>query len=213
MRKLAIFDWSGTLSDDRIPVYEAGIQMLKHFERPHDISFDEFYANASLGAVEFLRDHGVEGDTDFLFDHYKKTLKEVLQTGAGPTAYGHTKSFLEHLKNHDYTVAIVSSHPQENLEQESKDYGVDHLLDHIHGNSHNKIASLQTVMHYFNESPENSSYTGDMTHDILAAKGAGTLAIAVTTGYHGKEKLADTRPDFIFSSLEELQSTLYPTSS
>jgi HAD superfamily hydrolase (TIGR01662 family) len=53
-------------------------------------------------------------------------------------------------------------------------------------------------------SPENCIVIGDTVADIHAAKSAGSLSAAVTTGHEGEDNLLKERPDIIFNSLSDL---------
>lgn len=58
-----------------------------------------------------------------------------------------------------------------------------------------------------NVSPENCIVVGDTVADILAARSAGSLSAAVTTGHEDEDNLLKERPDIIFNNISEL--TLY----
>jgi phosphoglycolate phosphatase-like HAD superfamily hydrolase len=55
--------------------------------------------------------------------------------------------------------------------------------------------------------PENMAYVGDMYEDIICARKAGVLSIALDRpegSYHTRTRLLEARPDFIVTSLTEL---------
>ncbi len=56
--------------------------------------------------------------------------------------------------------------------------------------------------------PEDVLVVGDTLHDIACAKGIGAIAIAVATGTTPFEILQQARPDFIFASFENLETSL-----
>jgi phosphoglycolate phosphatase-like HAD superfamily hydrolase len=49
---------------------------------------------------------------------------------------------------------------------------------------------------------------GDTKNDILCAKEAGTLSVAVSTGHYSKEALEHYKPDYLLSNLKELISVI-----
>jgi pyrophosphatase PpaX len=52
--------------------------------------------------------------------------------------------------------------------------------------------------------PNDAAYVGDSWIDVMAAKDAGVMAIAIVGGISPKEKLLQASPDKIISSLDEL---------
>ena len=68
--QLLIFDWSGVISDDRLPVYESNMRLMDK----HDIkrmAFNEWLPQTTMSPREFFRDHGVE-DIEELFEQHKQ---------------------------------------------------------------------------------------------------------------------------------------------
>lgn len=53
----------------------------------------------------------------------------------------------------------------------------------------------------FNPNPERFLIIGDTPRDIQCAKNAGMKCVAVTTGYYGREELAEHKPDVIIDDL------------
>jgi phosphoglycolate phosphatase len=51
---------------------------------------------------------------------------------------------------------------------------------------------------------ERTFYIGDTTGDILEAREAGVQTVAVTWGWHSREKLVAVHPDFLVDRPEEL---------
>ncbi len=61
----------------------------------------------------------------------------------------------------------------------------------------------------FNIDLKNSYSIGDKTSDILAGKRAGCKTILVKTGYGGKDKLFNAKPDFVAKNLSEVIKIIY----
>jgi len=51
---------------------------------------------------------------------------------------------------------------------------------------------------------EQAFYIGDTVGDIREARAAGVRSVAVTWGWHGRERLAAVNPDFLIDTPEEL---------
>ncbi len=197
--RVVILDWSGVVSDDRKPVYASNLLLLDHFGKPR-ISFEEWWARVPPTLPEFLAMHGIKCDRDEAYELYKKCLDEVIAKGLVPTVYPHAREVFEYLHGTGRKIVVVSSHPQENLIQEAKDYGLAPFLLLIRGNSNDKVVGLKAVCKELGEEPGNVIYLGDTDRDIRAAKEAGVFSGGVCGGYHSKKKLATEKPDILLES-------------
>ncbi len=202
-----IFDWSGVISDDRKPVYEANMSLLKHFGKP-TVNFEEWLPKTTMTPIEFLANHGVHGDSEELFGLFKKYLDAAIESGIVPIVYGDAKDTFSYIKNKGVTLAILSSHPSENLAEEAEKYGLKSFLDFVKGSSKNKVDGLKFVCQKMGKIPEKALYVGDTIYDIQAAKGAHLLSAGISTGYHTKDRLLKEKPDFLFNSLSEIKTVL-----
>jgi HAD superfamily hydrolase (TIGR01509 family) len=55
---------------------------------------------------------------------------------------------------------------------------------------------------------DNVYYIGDTPYDVMAAKGAGVKSVSVTTGSYAPDRLSSEGPDFVISSISELDRVL-----
>lgn len=203
--KLVVFDWSGVISDDRKPVYAAGMKMLKHFNKPI-MSFEEWLSKTTMTAVEFLINNGVDERPDKLFDLYKHFLNETIANGTAPIAYPDASNVLNYIKSKGIRTAVLSSHPTENLLKEAESYKIIDMFDIILSSSSNKIQGLKDICSQLNIDIKNVLFIGDTIYDIRSAKKAGVISAGICTGYHAKERLENEKPDFLFTSLSDLKS-------
>jgi phosphoglycolate phosphatase-like HAD superfamily hydrolase len=67
---------------------------------------------------------------------------------------------------------------------------------------------LQLAMRNLEKRPESCCYVGDCPEDIEMGKRAGMLTVAIPSQYPASRKLPDSRPDYIFNSLEEFCASL-----
>ena len=200
-----IFDWSGVLSDDRLPVYESNMILLKHYGKPR-ITFEEWLPKTTLSVREFGPVYNIDVDPDEIFEKYVKTFNEIREKGLHPTIYSDAKEVLQKLSESGKKLILVSSHPEENLKTEARGYGVEKYFSSIIGSQKDKtVAILKTCENLgVTPSPQTVAYIGDTIYDVRAAKKAGVCSIAKTGGYHAKERLQAENPDKIIESLEEL---------
>ena len=95
--ELLAFDWSGVVSDDRRPVYEANMKILKQYGKPI-MTFEEWLPRTTMTPIEFLANHGIHGEPQYLFALYKKYLDDALASGIVPTVYPDAHDVFQHLQ-------------------------------------------------------------------------------------------------------------------
>jgi pyrophosphatase PpaX len=64
--------------------------------------------------------------------------------------------------------------------------------------------SVQKAAYSLGYAPNEVAYVGDTWADVVAAKNAGVLAIAIVGGISAKEKILQASPDVLIFSLDEL---------
>ena len=197
-------DWSGVISDDRPPVYEANM-MLWDVRGIARINRDAFLVESRSSAAHFLREvHGVVDSEDLIFQEYSAAFKKVRESGYPPIVYPDAKSTLEKLINNGYWVEVISAHPIEHILEEAKIFGIDTSYLDIHGSVKNKAQAIYESADNMRIPLPRVAYIGDTKFDIQAAKQAGCVSVGVSTGYHAREVLDAEKPDHLFDSLTDL---------
>lgn len=202
--KVVIFDWSGTISDDILPCYNAGMRVRREFGLPN-MNLEEWKRNLAPTAVDFFKREGVKEDPYKIF----KMFSDFFAEGPNrPKLFDDAKEVLSFLKSRGKTISIVSGHPHTHLQDEVKIFGVGEFLSSVFGSVHDKAEKLVEIAKRLGVKPSEIAYVGDTTHDIHAAKKAGVHSIAITRGYQGGEQLREEEPDFVIDSLEELKDII-----
>ena len=201
--ELGIFDWSGTISDDLDAVHNANNKTLQHFSA-QPISLEKFGRN--FGPInDAYRNLGITPPLKEINKIFKTYFKEE-----SPKIIPKAKETLERLHKR-IKLAIISAHPIEFLIREAIDYGIFYLFDFVDGDIMDKGAAISMLIQYSDLIPEKAFYVGDTTYDILAAKAAGVISIAVLNdgkAYHSREQLESANPDFILEDISELEAIL-----
>ena len=202
---ILIFDWSGVVSDDRMPVYEANMRLLKHYGKPL-MTFEEWLVKTKISPREFLADQGVTENPEKIFEEYIKIYNKVRAEGIHPVVYEGAKETLRKLADKGEKLIVISSHPEKNLRGEAKEYGVEEYFSSFTGNVKDKTETIIEICKTMGvtPSPLNAAYIGDTIYDIQAAKSAGVYSVGISTGYHMRERLLKENPDQVIDSLSEL---------
>lgn len=200
----AIFDWSGTLSDDRLMVYEANLLIRRQHGLP-PIDFETFLAEIKLTAAEAFTAMGISGTKEELQAMYTKAVAHVKELGVHPTAYPDVEDVLGHLTSVGVRTAVLSSHPDEHVRSEAQAFGLGHHFHLIAGDCHDKRTGIWEILEQLGIDDRTSViYIGDTVYDIRAAKLAGVASAGVATGYMNSVRLMMEEPDKLFYSLTDL---------
>jgi len=206
--KMLIFDWSGVISDDRMPVYESNMRVME----AHGIkrmSFEEWLPQTKLSAAEFFASQGLVGDTDTLNKEYSDMLAVVKKDGIQTVVYEDAKTVLEKLSLMGKELIVISSHPQVHLLKEAQSYSIKKFFSKFVGSVKNKAQELSDLCSKEEAAPDKTAYVGDTIYDIQAAKTARVHSIGITTGYHVRERLLAEKPEFVVDSLSELRKLVH----
>ena len=201
--RLVATDWSGVISDDRRPVYEANMAVLARHGK-ETMAFDEWLQRTTLTAVDFFRNQGITADTAVLFEEYRKEYSLARSRGINPIAYPDAIDFFNVISDAGVPAVVISSHPINHLLRESDEYGIRNYITRIYGGIKDKGKSIIDSYTEFGVSQEDTIYIGDTIYDIAEARNAGVVAVGMATGYHTRGRLIDARPDILADSLKDL---------
>lgn len=190
--KLAIFDHSGVLSDDRLPVYEANMVLLERHGGPR-ITMGA-WLNATKASAGDLVQSFVSGVCkENINREYMKVYTDIVSRAVNPIRpemYSGVPDALRALRDEKgLMLAIVSNHPKLNLVRELGEYKILGLFDEISGDPMEKTDRLRMVCDKFGVSPKESFFVEDTIYGLRSGHEAGVNCFGVTTGYHSKKML------------------------
>ncbi|HSW74883.1 MAG TPA: HAD family hydrolase [Candidatus Saccharimonadales bacterium] len=201
-----LFDWSGTISDDRQLVYETNQRLLEAYGRPR-LSLAEWRdGREGWNAGNFLAKE-LNLPIVELYKQFSELLaKTKVELGEPEPYVGAIEAFKR--LSEGRRIEIISSHPQEHLEREVRAYDISAYVQNIRGSVSDKAPVIRTAIQEAGIDPTQILYIGDTVQDIHAARYAGVGIASVTYGYHTEELLRAERPDMLIASLDELASQL-----
>ncbi|MDE1855865.1 MAG: HAD family hydrolase [Candidatus Micrarchaeota archaeon] len=204
--KVVVSDWSGVVSDDRKPVYEANMRVLESHGMQR-LTPETFFSTSTMTPMEFYSNLGIKGSPDVLFEKYKIEYSKVKAEGLAPVPYPDAKEVIGFLAS-KVKLIVVSSHPKEHLVAEAAEYGVKANFSNFFGNARDKSTAILHALQNQNIHPSQVVYIGDTIYDIRAAKKADVNSVGITTGYHAKERLMMEDPNLVVDSLTEFAAAV-----
>lgn len=203
--KALIFDWSGVISDDRYPVYRANVLLWEELKLPI-LTFEQWLPTTTLTVNDWFKERKIDVDLEWIRKRYKENFDRINQLGIIPDQYPDAVPVMDYLKSRGKSLAVLSSHPSENLNNECRRYGLDKHFTSVQGCAREKIEGIKAILEKLKTSPQEALYIGDTIYDIRAAKQAGTKSAGITTGYHTKERLFAENPDLLLANLSDLRN-------
>lgn len=201
MKKLLLFDFDGVVVDS-LDVYEGTVtRCLNKIGQPIvksradflELFEDNFYTSLVRKGVDLTA--FMNASTDIL----------------AQVNYGEMKLFydlipvLAKLKAANI-LAIISSSDSQDINLIMTRFHLNGYFRDILGSDVN-FSKKEKILHAvdkFGMGKENTYYVGDTTGDIKEAKAVGIKTVAVSWGWHSREKLAAVGPDYLIDTPKEL---------
>jgi phosphoglycolate phosphatase len=223
-RRLILFDIDSTL----INTGGAGIAALnlaskKRFGIAEDLRGIEIAGRTDSGIVrQILAKHGIQpdvGEIDAFLQQYAELLAQELPRCTGRVLPG-IEALLQWIEARPYlTLGLLTGNIARGAQLKLEHYRLWKYFrfgafadDHHDRNELGAVACRRAFEHIgWQFSPSSMDIIGDTEHDIACGRAIGARTVAVATGSRSREKLAESKPDFLFDNLaatEEVVATL-----
>lgn len=132
---------------------------------------------------------------------------------SGSPLFPDVKETLEQLHLEGYQLVLITNKPSKFVPDLMDYLGISHLFAMMLGaNDSVKIKPHPTpifkVLGELGAMQSEFVFVGDSRNDILAAKNAGVVSVALTYGYNYGEPIANESPDYIINNFSELLSIM-----
>ena len=200
-RNLLLFDFDGVLADSLDLYAEAVARCLLRIGTPIVKNREDYLALFEGNFYESMAAKGVD------LAAFAGAAKEILPG----LDYDAMKPFdglipvLEALRKENLLV-VISSNGFRTISRMLDLFGFDRFFEGILGSDF-LFSKKEKIAHALAKDGidrRRTFYIGDTTGDILEAREAGVRTVAVTWGWHSREKLVAARPDFLVDRPEDL---------
>jgi phosphoglycolate phosphatase len=199
--KLLLFDFDGVLVDS-IDVYEKTVtDCLKQIGQPLTRGREEFLELFEGNFYESLKQRGV--NMDKFVAASVDILSKVNYTDMKP--FDAIRPVLRELaKNHP--MIVISSNDTPTIAETLRLYDFEGIFQEILGSDFmlSKKDKILYAAKKYNATISDIYYIGDTTGDMKEGRQAGITTVGVTWGWHSKELMATSQPDYLFDKPEDL---------
>ena len=200
-RNLFLFDFDGVLADSLDLYAEAVARCLLRIGTPIVKNREDYLTLFDGNFYESMAAKGVD------LVAFAGAAKEILPG----IDYDAMKPFdgltpvLEALQK-DHLLAVISSNGFRTISRMLERFGFDRFFEGILGSDFlfSKKDKIVHALSKYGFDRKRTFYIGDTTGDIVEARAAGVRTVAVTWGWHGRERLVAVHPDFLVDKPEEL---------
>jgi phosphoglycolate phosphatase len=199
--KLLLFDFDGVLVDS-IDVYEKTVtDCLKQIGQPLTRGREEFLELFEGNFYESLKQRGV--NMDKFVAASVDILSKVNYTDMKP--FDAIRPVLRELaKNHP--MIVISSNDTPTIAEALRLYDFEGIFQEILGSDFmlSKKDKILYAAKKYNATISDIYYIGDTTGDMKEGRQADITTVGVTWGWHSKELMATSQPDYLFDKPEDL---------
>ena len=202
-KKLIIFDYDGVIVDSLDINLEIAKQACEEIEHPNFPLKSDIEQLDTISFEELGRQIGLPQDKTTLFaDHVFKLLVRNTKV---PHIFSGIDKVIQKLGDKNQ-LAIITTNVKCAVDQVLEK---EKLQDKVHlvmgaEKPGSKSEKIITAVREFKVTLGNTYMIGDAMSDILEAKKASVKSIAVTWGYHSREKLEKAMPDFLVNTPYEI---------
>lgn len=201
MRKLFLFDFDGVLVDS-LSVYERRVKLcLEKTGQPIVKTRADFLELFEDNFYEAIVKKGID------LKAFMNASKSIPTQGdyEQMEVFNPVLPILEELAK-TRILAVVSSNVSRVIHVVLSRHGFDGCFREVLGADcgYSKKEKIIHAMGVFQVQREQTYYIGDTTGDIKEARRAGVRTVAVTWGWHSRERLRTVAPDYIVERPEDL---------
>ncbi len=216
-KKLAVFDWNGTLFDDTEANLIGANACLKAFG-VEPIDLDRYRDSFDFPVIHLYQRNGVSPD-EFLSspDKSSKLFVDVYEEAALKCGLREgTIDLLEWLKENNFSIIILTNHLTTNVQRQLERFNIWYYFDHLSGNisnesvisKMNKEKRMREYLEKNNINPEDAFIIGDSFEEPEIARHIGMKSINILGGCISEKRLKKAKADAIISNLSEVKEIL-----
>ncbi|MCB1782826.1 MAG: HAD family hydrolase [Alphaproteobacteria bacterium] len=217
-RKLAVFDWNGTLIADTIPAWHASNKCLAFYGQA-PISLARQRETFDFPILHYYKRNGcpidkvleTKGEANEIFQSHYERLAAGVRTRRG------ARALLDWLSEQGVDCIILSNYLTHKITPHLERLKLGHYFSFISANNcdgttilsaTNKLERLSDFMLTRGYHPGNAFIIGDSREEPDIARHLGLISIGITGGCISESRLRAAKPDHVVGSLRDVPGVL-----
>jgi phosphoglycolate phosphatase len=200
-KNLFLFDFDGVLLDSLELYSEAVIRCLERIGTPIVKTREDYLALFDGNFYESMAERGVD------LAAFSRAAKEIMP-GIDYDAMSPYDGLIPILASltRNHRLVVISSNGSKTIRHILERCGFAPYFEEVLGSDFllSKKEKIAHVLAKYDIPAESTYYIGDTAGDVVEARAAGVRTVAVTWGWHSRERLVAARPDFLVDTPEGL---------
>ncbi len=208
MIKAIIFDWDGVIVNS-MPDIAVGIQAVA-LSYDVKVSIDSILDNYFQPRDAYYRSIGIDTtNIQELDERHRAAMYKYHQVRPSPI-FPEVVDVLFYLKNNNFNLGIASTSGTSYIINQLERFGIGNIFDKelILGGEVSKKEKLEKLIEIVNLPLYEILYVGDLPSDISVAHSVNIKAAGIERRQKAREKLSLLKPEYLFSSLNDLKILL-----
>lgn len=202
-----LFDWNGTLLDDRGINIEIENLLLSRRGLPQLPSEEYYLNNFGFPIIDFYISLGFDFEKESYNSVAVEYAEEYEKRISSAPLFEDVRAVLEELKSKNKKLVIISATEHNLLNSQVEKYGIKNYFSSVLGIENNlgksKVERALQWLSEENASPEDTLFIGDTEHDYETARAIGCDCVLIPRGHNSKERLEKTGA-VVIASLKEM---------
>ena len=206
--KHIIWDWNGTILDDRWLTIAAMNSVLAR-RNMDELTEDQYLQVFTFPVIEYYRRLGFDFEKEPFSVSGTEFINEYNARAFEPQLHDGIIDFITELNENDISHSILSASGQKILDKLAEYHRIGHYFIAVLGQdnhyAYGKIETGKMLIKKLGIAPKNILFIGDTEHDLDVANAIGTHCALLSWGHTSTERL-DKREVNVFNAISDLKS-------
>ena len=203
-----IWDWNGTLLDDRWLTISAMNNVLAR-RSMDELTEDRYLQLFTFPVIEYYRRLGFDFEKDSFSELGTEFINEYNTRAFEPKLHDGIIDLISQLSKNGVSHSILSASSQKILDKLASYHNIDHYFKAVFGqDNHYAYGKIETGKMWINKSgidPKRTLFIGDTEHDLEVANAVGAHCALLSWGHTSAERLEKMEVN-VYNTVLDLKS-------
>ena len=206
--KHIIWDWNGTMLDDRWLTI-AAMNIVLARRNMDELTEDQYLQVFTFPVIEYYRRLGFDFEKEPFSVSGTEFINEYNARAFEPQLHDGIIDLIAELNENGVSHSILSASSQKILNKLAKHHNINHYFIAVLGqDNHYAYGKIETGKMWINKlgiAPKNTLFIGDTEHDLEVANAIGSHCALLSWGHSSTERL-ENRGINVFDAMSDLKS-------